>query len=39
MEQLVSELLACDDPYTGPHGRPTFLEMRDAELERRFWRR
>ena len=39
MEQLVSQLLACDDPYTCPHGRPTLLEMRDAELERRFWRR
>jgi DNA mismatch repair protein MutL len=39
MEQLVSQLLACEDPYTCPHGRPTFLEMRDAELERRFWRR
>ena len=39
MEQLVSQLLACDDPYTCPHGRPTILEMRDAELERRFWRR
>jgi DNA mismatch repair protein MutL len=39
MEQLVSQLLACEDPYTCPHGRPTLLEMRDAELERRFWRR
>jgi len=39
MERLVSDLLACDDPYTCPHGRPTLLEMRDAELERRFWRR
>jgi DNA mismatch repair protein MutL len=39
MEQLVSALLACDDPYSCPHGRPTMLEMRDAELERRFWRR
>jgi DNA mismatch repair protein MutL len=39
MEQLVSQLLACADPYTCPHGRPTLLAMRDAELERRFWRR
>ena len=39
MEQLVSQLLACEDPYTCPHGRPTMLAMRDAELERRFWRR
>jgi DNA mismatch repair protein MutL len=39
MEQLVSQLLACDDPYSCPHGRPTLLKMPDAELERRFWRR
>jgi DNA mismatch repair protein MutL len=39
MEHLVSDLLACDDPYSCPHGRPTFLAMSDAELERRFARR
>jgi DNA mismatch repair protein MutL len=39
MESLVSQLFACADPYSCPHGRPTLLEMRDAELERRFARR
>jgi DNA mismatch repair protein MutL len=39
MERLVSDLLACEDPYSCPHGRPTLLKMPDAELERRFWRR
>ncbi len=39
MEQLVSQLLACEDPFSCPHGRPTLLKMADAELERRFWRR
>jgi DNA mismatch repair protein MutL len=39
MEALVSQLFACADPYSCPHGRPTLLEMRDAELERRFARR
>ena len=39
MQRLVSDLLACADPFSCPHGRPTLLEMRDAELERRFARR
>jgi DNA mismatch repair ATPase MutL len=39
MEELVSSLFACDDPYSCPHGRPTLLEMSDSELERRFGRR
>ena len=39
MQRLVSDLFACADPFSCPHGRPTLLEMRDAELERRFARR
>jgi DNA mismatch repair protein MutL len=39
MEQLVTSLFACDDPFACPHGRPTLLEMTDADLERRFGRR
>jgi DNA mismatch repair protein MutL len=39
MERLVSDLFACVDPYSCPHGRPTLLKMADAELERRFARR
>jgi DNA mismatch repair protein MutL len=39
MERVVSELLGAEQPWACPHGRPTVLEMRDAELERRFGRR
>lgn len=39
MEDLVESLFHCDDPYACPHGRPTLLEMTDADLERRFGRR
>ncbi|HVS12530.1 MAG TPA: hypothetical protein VMV46_01305, partial [Thermoanaerobaculia bacterium] len=39
MERVVSELFDAEQPWACPHGRPTVLEMRDAELERRFGRR
>jgi DNA mismatch repair protein MutL len=39
MERVVSELFAAEQPWACPHGRPTVLEMRDSELERRFGRR
>jgi DNA mismatch repair protein MutL len=39
MQNLVSELFACAEPYACPHGRPTVLEMTDADLEVRFGRR
>ncbi|MEM6794294.1 MAG: DNA mismatch repair endonuclease MutL [Acidobacteriota bacterium] len=39
MEALVSELFDLEQPYACPHGRPTVLQMGDAELERRFGRR
>ena len=39
MEALVEELFAAEQPFTCPHGRPTVLEMTDADLERRFGRR
>ncbi len=39
MQRLVSELFAAEQPYACPHGRPIVLEMRDADLERRFGRR
>lgn len=39
MEKLVEELFAAEQPFACPHGRPTVLEMTDADLERRFGRR
>jgi DNA mismatch repair protein MutL len=39
MQGLVAELFQTDEPYACPHGRPTVLEMNDADLESRFGRR
>lgn len=39
MQNLVSELFRAEQPYACPHGRPVVLQMKDAELERRFGRR
>jgi DNA mismatch repair protein MutL len=39
MERVVSELFDAEQPWACPHGRPTVLQMGDAELERRFGRR
>jgi DNA mismatch repair protein MutL len=39
MQSLVAELFQTDEPYACPHGRPTVLEMNDADLESRFGRR
>jgi DNA mismatch repair protein MutL len=33
---LLRRLLACTDPLTDPAGRPTFIELRTTDLERRF---
>ncbi|HEX4140869.1 MAG TPA: DNA mismatch repair endonuclease MutL, partial [Candidatus Methylacidiphilales bacterium] len=37
-DQLVHDLLACDLPYTCPHGRPTMIQLTLAELEKKFGR-
>jgi DNA mismatch repair protein MutL len=37
-DQLLHDLLACDLPYTCPHGRPTMIELSFAELEKKFGR-
>ncbi len=39
MSRLVERLLACRQPLTGPQGRPTFVEIGRAELDRRFQKR
>jgi len=39
LEALVAELFEAEQPYVCPHGRPTVLQMTDADLEKRFGRR
>ena len=38
MEGLLEELDACNDPAHCPHGRPTWIEWRLSEVEKRFGR-
>jgi DNA mismatch repair protein MutL len=37
-DYLLHDLLACDLPYTCPHGRPTMIQLSLAELEKKFGR-
>ena len=36
--RLLADLLACELPYTCPHGRPTMILWSKAELEKKFGR-
>ena len=38
INQLISDWLATDNPYTCPHGRPIVLNLTLAELDRKFGR-
>jgi DNA mismatch repair protein MutL len=38
MNALIDQLFATDVPHGDPHGRPTYLQISLAELERRFGR-
>lgn len=38
MEALIGELLALENPYHCPHGRPTIISMSKHELEKKFKR-
>lgn len=38
MSHLISELLACENPYSCPHGRPTIIKFNKYELEKMFKR-
>ncbi len=37
-ERLIDELLALENPYNCPHGRPTIITMNKYEMEKRFKR-
>lgn len=37
-EQLIDELLALENPYHCPHGRPTIISMTKTEMEKKFKR-
>jgi DNA mismatch repair protein MutL len=38
-ERLLADLVACRQPYCCPHGRPTMIQVTNAELEKKFGRR
>lgn len=37
-KELIKELLACENPYNCPHGRPTIISMTKYEMEKKFKR-
>ena len=37
-EELLQELVMCDNPYNSPHGRPTIIKFSIYDLERMFKR-
>ncbi|QIB69415.1 DNA mismatch repair endonuclease MutL [Aminipila butyrica] len=36
--QLIEDLALCENPYSCPHGRPTFIKMTKYEIEKMFKR-
>ena len=38
MEKLMDDLTLCENPFSCPHGRPTFLQLSVADLEKKFKR-
>ncbi len=39
ISDLMSQLAECDNPYSCPHGRPTFIRISSYDIERSFRRR
>lgn len=39
MRQLMLDLEGCENPFSCPHGRPTFLKMTKSQIESRFLRK
>lgn len=37
-EELLNELVMCDNPYNCPHGRPTIIKFSIYDLEKMFKR-
>ena len=37
-DQLITDLLKLENPYTCPHGRPTIVSMTKSDIERKFKR-
>lgn len=35
---LVRQLMRCENPYSCPHGRPTFIKVTREDLDRQFGR-
>jgi len=38
MEKLLEDLSKAENPFSCPHGRPTFIKMTKAEMEKLFYR-
>jgi DNA mismatch repair protein MutL len=38
MQQLVNDLMMCEQPYHCPHGRPTYIKLTSKDLEKEFLR-
>ena len=39
VEQLMTDLAQCDNPFSCPHGRPTFVKISKYDIERTFRRK